>query len=245
MEANQKPINLENKYNDSYPENLDEDDVKCLNYPKHESTPDVIEIDVNFVPSNASHEKDEETHKLVEPKCLNSNPQDEGNSVVIIDKHIKEQCDSIDNNPKELIKMNEKGPCGTIASDFKKDDIYFLDSNTAVENKLLVLPDSDSETENYLKEVKPKIECESYPIQETLHLTFEETFFLLHSLGCLNLVDFDGNLLDIDSAWHFFCKSDTNFVPKYVVYHYFRSKGWVVKPGLKYGGDFCAYNFTF
>lgn len=151
---------------------------------------------------------------------------------------IKENKQYTDNDKKKSIENEEKEYF--IDFNLKDDDLHFTD-NTDIENKLLVLPDSDTETENYLKEIKPKIESESFPIQETLHLTFEETFFLLYGLGCLNLIDFDGNLLDIDSAWHFFCKTDKNFISKYVVYHYFRSKGWVVKPGLKYGGDFLLY----
>lgn len=31
------------------------------------------------------------------------------------------------------------------------------------------------------------------------------------------------------------------FVVRYVVYHYYRSQGWVVKDGLKYGTDFLLY----
>ena len=165
----------------------------------------------------------------------------EDDSLIIIENKFNKQCNNTDNSQGKSMESEEKN----FLADFnlKENDVCFADNNTDVQNKLLVLPDSDSETENYLKEIKPKIECESFPIQETLHLTCEETFFLLYGLGCLNLIDFDGNLLDIDSAWHIFCKTDKNFVSKYVVYHYFRSKGWVVKPGLKYGGDFCKYFF--
>jgi len=31
------------------------------------------------------------------------------------------------------------------------------------------------------------------------------------------------------------------FVVRYVVYHYYRSQGWIVKDGLKYGTDFLLY----
>jgi len=120
---------------------------------------------------------------------------------------------------------------------------YYDFKNNCVDDdqhgKLLVLPDSDSDTENYLKDIKPRIENEGFPIREVLHLTFEETFFLLFGLGCLQLVHFNGNFLDINNAWLYFCKNKPDFLQKYVVYHYYKSKGWVVKPGLKYGGDFC------
>ena len=108
-----------------------------------------------------------------------------------------------------------------------------------IQGKVLVLPDSDPETNDYLNHINPRIEIEGFPVKETLHLTFEETFFLMFGLGCLRVVDFQGKMLSIKEAWNHFCKEDAFFVQKYVIYHYYRSKGWVVKPGLKYGGDFC------
>lgn len=108
-----------------------------------------------------------------------------------------------------------------------------------IQGKVLVLPDSESETEDYFRDIKPRIENDGFPVKETLHLTFEETFFLMFGLGCLRVVDFQGKMLSIKEAWEHFCNEDPFFVQKYVIYHYYRSKGWVVKPGLKYGGDFC------
>ncbi|XP_076302092.1 tRNA splicing endonuclease subunit 2 [Lasioglossum baleicum] len=237
MESNSKHTNLEeNKCKLSYLKNLDEDEIKLLNSPTKESTSDIIEIDTHSVSLDEKHKKYQQTDKEKEIGSTNCIPMKE-DTWISIDKNVNKQCNNSDNQ-KEAIEDEEK-ECFTNFS--FKDDVCFSDDNTDIQNKLLILPDSDSEIENYLKEVKPRIECESFPVQETLHLTFEETFFLLYGLGCLNLIDFDGNLLDIDSAWHFFCKADKNFIPKYVVYHYFRSKGWVVKPGLKYGGDFLLY----
>lgn len=233
MEANNKNINLEeNKCEFSHSKNINQDDDEFLD--SQESTPDIIEIDTNSASLDEKYKKNQQinkTNKKIEGNHINLNSIKRDDTLII-----KENRQYIDSNKKKSIENEKKEYF--IDFNLKEDDLHFTD-NTDIENKLLVLPDSDTETENYLKEIKPKIESESFPIQETLHLTFEETFFLLYGLGCLNLIDFDGNLLDIDSAWHFFCKTDKNFIPKYVVYHYFRSKGWVVKPGLKYGGDFC------
>ncbi|PBC28397.1 tRNA-splicing endonuclease subunit Sen2 [Apis cerana cerana] len=226
IEANSKNINLEeNKCEFSHSKNISQDDDEFLDSPTKESTPDIIEIDTNSASLDEKYKKNQQTNKTnkkIEKNHINLNSIKRDDTLII-----KENKQYTDNNKKKSIENEEK----EYSTDFniKEDDLYFTD-NTDIENKLLVLPDSDTETENYLKEIKPKIESESFPIQETLHLTFEETFFLLYGLGCLNLIDFD----DIDSAWHFFCKTDKNFIPKYVVYHYFRSKGWVVKPGLKY-----------
>ncbi|KAK5683075.1 tRNA splicing endonuclease subunit sen2 [Elasticomyces elasticus] len=35
---------------------------------------------------------------------------------------------------------------------------------------------------------------------------------------------------------------DSTFLLNYVVYHHFRSLGWVVRPGLKFGADYMLYN---
>lgn len=108
-----------------------------------------------------------------------------------------------------------------------------------MEGTVLVLPDSDSDTDNYLIDIKPEIKHENFPVRETLHLTFEETFFLMYGLGCLRVIDLDGKFLSIGETWEYFCKEQKSFLHKYIAYHYFRSKGWVVKTGLKYGTDFC------
>ena len=37
--------------------------------------------------------------------------------------------------------------------------------------------------------------------------------------------------------WSEFSRRNANFVRNYIVYHYYRSKGWVPQIGLKYGTD--------
>lgn len=166
---------------------------------------------------------------------------EEDDVCVIVNKD-PDKCDNAQNATHDNQSCQEEMEDVDELCDFDYCDFKDID-NCAKENedlhgKLLVLPDSDSDTEDYFKDIKPKIENEGFPVREVLHLTFEETFFLLFGLGCLQLVHFDGNLLDISSAWRHFCKERPDFLQKYVVYHYYRSKGWVVKPGLKYGGDF-------
>ncbi|XP_013787717.1 tRNA-splicing endonuclease subunit Sen2-like [Limulus polyphemus] len=80
------------------------------------------------------------------------------------------------------------------------------------------------------------------PVKECLQLTFEEAFFLSYGLGCLLVADEKGKILDILTMWRRFCElSHKNFPAFYTAYHYFRSKGWIVKTGLKYGADFLLY----
>lgn len=131
----------------------------------------------------------------------------------------------------------------TKSNETEDEDIQIIgNQEPSLESQLLVLPDSDSENDDYLDNIKSTIESEGFPIQETLRLTWEETFFLIFALGCLKVIDYDGSSLNINKVWEHCCRQNKHFVERYVVYHYFRSKGWVVKPGLKYGGEFCKYD---
>ncbi|XP_067007285.2 tRNA-splicing endonuclease subunit Sen2 [Anabrus simplex] len=108
---------------------------------------------------------------------------------------------------------------------------------------VIILADSDCDSgdEDYLLSLNPRLEQEEFPIQESLQLTLEEAFFLSYGLGCLQVQGILGNDLPILEMWKLFLQSQPDFVEKYVVYHYFRSKGWIVKPGIKFGGDFLLY----
>ena len=45
----------------------------------------------------------------------------------------------------------------------------------------------------------------------------------------------------LDALWRKFNQSNSNFCEEYAVYHHFRSKGWVVKDGTKFGVEFLLY----
>lgn len=79
-----------------------------------------------------------------------------------------------------------------------------------------------------------------FPIEETLVLTLEEAFFLHFALDCLRIVNFDQTLEHTtDEVIQRFCEHNSRFVERYVAYHYYRSRNWIVKSGIKFGGDFC------
>ncbi|XP_033727406.1 LOW QUALITY PROTEIN: tRNA-splicing endonuclease subunit Sen2-like [Pecten maximus] len=109
----------------------------------------------------------------------------------------------------------------------------------------LVIEDSDSETEGRYRKISgrkwlPVLKKDAYPMKEFLHLSLEEAFFLSFGLGCLIVTD-NEKTLDLQSLWTRFCETQQDFLPNYVVYHYFRSLGWVPKSGLKFGTDFILY----
>ncbi|KAK7074941.1 tRNA-splicing endonuclease subunit Sen2 [Halocaridina rubra] len=86
-----------------------------------------------------------------------------------------------------------------------------------------------------------------------LELTLEEAMFLSYALGCLivkRLVHgskrkskggFLEKAMTIDQMWNEFTRDDPKFVVRYYVYHHYRTKGWVVKSGLKFGADYVLY----
>ncbi|XP_038052169.1 tRNA-splicing endonuclease subunit Sen2-like [Patiria miniata] len=80
-----------------------------------------------------------------------------------------------------------------------------------------------------------------YEIHEYLQLKLEEAFFLSYGLGCLTVLDENKKALDLTEMWQAFCYRQRNFVASYVAYHYYRSKGWVPRDGLKYGAHYVLY----
>lgn len=128
-------------------------------------------------------------------------------------------------------------------SDFVKtisdneDEIQNINSS----DKVLVLADSDNEdVEKVIRDPQPHLENEPIKtVVETLNLTLEEAFFLSYALGCLHVIDTTGQTLTLQQLWQTYCEAKSDFIELYVVYHYFRAKGWVVKTGYKFGGDYC------
>lgn len=100
---------------------------------------------------------------------------------------------------------------------------------------------------------RPVVEVEDL---EHLQLTLEEAFFLSFGLGVLQIKDSktDEIIPQKDLFSLFRCHSyfppltpaalqpDDPFILNYVVYHHFRSLGWVVKSGIKFAVDYLLYN---
>uniref|UniRef100_A0A182JT01 tRNA-intron lyase n=1 Tax=Anopheles christyi TaxID=43041 RepID=A0A182JT01_9DIPT len=78
-------------------------------------------------------------------------------------------------------------------------------------------------------------------IKEPLCLFLEEAFFLMHVLNILRLKDLHDNTLPVPDAFRKFRKVKRNFLACYCAYLYLKSKNWVIKSGIKFGGDFVIY----
>lgn len=90
------------------------------------------------------------------------------------------------------------------------------------------------------KEPDMNLVVDPFPIDETLALLPEEAFFLHYSLRCLRVLNFDQtHEFSTNELLTKFCDSDAKFIERFAVYQYYRAKNWVVKSGLKFGGDFC------
>lgn len=90
--------------------------------------------------------------------------------------------------------------------------------------------------------------------KEHLQLALEEAFFLTFALGALKVVDTatqavipTRDLFTLLRQHSYFpprmpeaLQPDDPFLVNYVVYHHFRSLGWVPRPGVKFGVD-CRY----
>ncbi|KAL1265203.1 hypothetical protein QQF64_003230 [Cirrhinus molitorella] len=108
-----------------------------------------------------------------------------------------------------------------------------------------VSKDDDSENisnQNASAEQQGKLVCRINPftMMEYLQLSYEEAFFLVYALGCLS-VYYSGEALSVAQVWTMFRSLQPNFSSSYAAYHYFRSKGWVPKSGIKYGTDLMLY----
>jgi tRNA-splicing endonuclease subunit Sen2 len=92
--------------------------------------------------------------------------------------------------------------------------------------------------------------------QEHLQLSLDEAFYLCYSIGSLEVIDpasgkaiaKTSSLLKLFRQNSYFppalghnLKPDDPFLLSYVVYHHFRSLGWVVRDGIKFAADYLIY----
>ncbi|ODQ67898.1 tRNA-intron endonuclease catalytic domain-like protein [Nadsonia fulvescens var. elongata DSM 6958] len=82
--------------------------------------------------------------------------------------------------------------------------------------------------------------------QEYFQLMPVEAFFLSYSLGVLTVSEGGKTLASVDLFNRLlvnqnFFQFDDKFILEYVVYHHYRSLGWCVRGGVKFGVDFMLY----
>lgn len=114
-----------------------------------------------------------------------------------------------------------------------------LKNECAKESQIAVhVPSSGNENE-CIERLNP------FPIEESLVLSLEESYFLLTACRCLRIKSIDTDTeISTDEFLDICVSLQNDFVIRYVAYHYYRSKNWVVKSGLKFGGDFGKLNLN-
>lgn len=76
---------------------------------------------------------------------------------------------------------------------------------------------------------------------ENLVLDLEESFFLCYILKVLTIVDLNGKEITKEEFLEKAISIKNNFCQTLVGYIYLKSKNWIVKSGMKFGGDFRKY----
>ncbi|TFL01912.1 hypothetical protein BDV98DRAFT_44343 [Pterulicium gracile] len=120
-------------------------------------------------------------------------------------------------------------------------------------------PQSEAVNEVPLEDRHESDEEDLPPLEdiEHLQLTLQEAFFLLWNLDCLTVLDpTTDRAMTLKEIWTTFQLShlpreipsqdlpiqpDNPFLVNYVVYHHYRSLGWVVKGGIKFCVDYLLY----
>ncbi|KAM3847167.1 tRNA-splicing endonuclease subunit Sen2 isoform 1-T2 [Vipera latastei] len=223
------------------------------------------EINLRIETRQSNGFQDEETFKMEankeEPKLLMTSSEINGNNTVSFrdDSHcdplVKHDCSESDiTDPNILAKTPSPQQCSLNMYDSCREDSYVEPeshcfSNSEYDHELLLIEEKESdlcmeeETSEKLHLMKKaKLVCRRNPFRifEYLQLSLEEAFFLVYALGCLNIYCSE-EPLSILKLWDLFSKAQPNFKATYIAYHYFRSKGWVPKVGLKYGTDLLLY----
>ncbi len=83
---------------------------------------------------------------------------------------------------------------------------------------------------------KPKLE----PFNKPLELSLYELIYLLKK-NVIKVVDEKGGIINVKKILRIGKKLYKDFENKYKVYEDLRNKGFIVRPGLKFGADFAVY----
>ncbi|XP_052762964.1 tRNA-splicing endonuclease subunit Sen2-like isoform X2 [Mya arenaria] len=156
---------------------------------------------------------------------------------------LEEKTDNLKESDPNILPLHpycEQGP----ELDHSEDD---MDEDEDSNHDVLVIDDSDIDDSTVLVEKKeryrwrPVERPDSFRFNEPLVLSLEEAFFLMYGLGCLTVQTENQPEIKIAAFWRKMCERQGRFLPHYVAYHYFRSKGWVPRSGLLFGTDFVLY----
>lgn len=240
----EQPIKAQQKHDDAQESNLQHVYSHMASIP-----PAPCELSTKVKEKHDSaqeNSEDEDAHEVLKPekpiKVVES-VQD-----FLEDEEVQELSE-----PEELIKADEKHASPQELVEEEEPDDVQIEEPISQESLELSLAEALPIEEEDAEEAPEPEE----PInQEHLQLSLVEAFYLSYALGALKVVDpASQTTIDDNRALlqHFRQKSyfppastdqlkpDDPFLLSYVVYHHFRSLGWVVREGIKFAVDFLLY----
>lgn len=191
----------------------------------------------------------------LQPRSFFTSPQVEDSAQKTSGNKIDAQIE----NHKDNEKSEEESNCMSQISEAKQTEegeAYSNNNSFHCQNEkaksiktVLDLSSHRRERESVLEEYDDEA------LQDGMKLMPEEAMFLSYALGCLIVsqsvqqqschYSSEGNdmyrEMTIDEMWTAFTRADKAFPMRYAVYHHYRTKGWVVKSGLKFGTDWVLY----
>ncbi len=130
------------------------------------------------------------------------------------------------------------------------------DANSGKDNHISRTP-TEPAASDASKPLEQDLEAEAMTIENLEHLQLNpsEAFFLVYALGILQILAQNTSapllpetLFSLFRRHSYFppcatqdLQPDDPFLLQYVVYHHFRSLGWVVRPGIKFAVDWLLY----
>lgn len=148
-------------------------------------------------------------------------------------KKFKEERARVEEQELEKVKKMEKGE---VVHDFPVDLAPVRPSDSVKVNIEKMRTGMRLEDANIVNDQGELVQ------QEYMQLMPAEALFLSEALGALEVCDDSGAVLKGAVLFRKLGRADmAQFLHHYVAYHHFRSKGWCVKSGVKFGTDFLLY----
>lgn len=164
---------------------------------------------------------------------------------------VAEEAEHIFATEGRVITPALSGPSIPSAATWKPPPLTSTSTNNAPQVSSPSLPSRIQEEQEHLD---PLIDIEH------LQLTLQEAFFLLWTLDCLTVLDpHTSKPMSLQDIWKSFqlahlppaspppssafplLQFDNPFLINYIVYHHYRSLGWVIKGGIKFCVDYLLY----
>lgn len=201
-------------------------------------------------------EEEEEEKKITNLKNENQTEEEEEEEKGMKEEETEQEEEEKKQEERETATKGNPNPTSTLPKPPKRPRNY--DNKIKNENgkphttepwRTVLTLSADQETTN------------THPHDPDAYLTLlpEEALFLSYALGTLVLTHEEPlspqkrgrkrvftdvpntHEMTIDEMWRAFVRDDPAFPVKYAAFHHFRSQGWVVKAGLKYGVDYVLY----